>query len=42
MARRNSRMKKFNRNRISRIECIANDKSLENKDRRATLINTIK
>ena len=42
MARRNSRMKKFNRNRISRIECIANDKSLENKERRATLINTIK
>jgi hypothetical protein len=35
-------MKKFNRNRISRIESIVNDKSLENMDRRATLINTIR
>lgn len=42
MARRNSRMKKFNRNRISRIENIVNDTSLENMDRRATLINTIR
>ena len=42
MARRNSRMKKFNRNRISKIESIVNDKSVENMDRRATLINSIR
>lgn len=42
MARRNSRMSKFNRARISKIENIVKDKSPDNKNKRASMIKNIK